>query len=311
MYLGRCSVAASLTILYYDWLLTLPEEIQLYWRHQWSITSLFYLLNRYCTLLVHIPVAIEFYVDVPRETYVDFSVSPVPHRTNDNHVTSQLPTSRSIPSIVQRSADKRLALVLLTIRTYALYGRSQAILRFLIAWIAITFSVGVWALVVGQRLPGSPPDLIITPWSNSCLTGFSVDQTHYLAVAWAIAMAFDVIIFILTLYKRLQVGRTLHNSLFTLMELFTSGTISVGTVVIRAHEPFVCLSLVQKYRAIIDVTTLTNVIGATLMSRLMLNIRDPKNIGIYTEEWTGTIPTFLHESISLSETNSSSARTYA
>lgn len=37
------------------------------------------------------------------------------------------------------------------------------------------------------------------------------------AIAWVPSMAFDCVIFALTLYKRIQVGRTIQNSLFTLM----------------------------------------------------------------------------------------------
>ncbi|KAI0078631.1 hypothetical protein K474DRAFT_1660250 [Panus rudis PR-1116 ss-1] len=71
IYLSRYSVAVSLAILYYDWILTLPDEISLYWQRRCSFTSFLYFLNRYSSLIAHIPVAVQIYS--PRlsiQTYV-------------------------------------------------------------------------------------------------------------------------------------------------------------------------------------------------------------------------------------------------
>ncbi|KAI0071349.1 hypothetical protein K474DRAFT_1579044, partial [Panus rudis PR-1116 ss-1] len=54
-------------ILYYDWLLTLADEIRLYWCRRISFTFVAYFLNRYCNLLIHIPVVIETFVDLSTE----------------------------------------------------------------------------------------------------------------------------------------------------------------------------------------------------------------------------------------------------
>ncbi|KAG6905712.1 hypothetical protein DXG01_001159, partial [Tephrocybe rancida] len=52
----------SFTILYYDYALTLPAEIDRFWTSRTiSWVSVFYYLNRYLTLFGHIPVMLQDY----------------------------------------------------------------------------------------------------------------------------------------------------------------------------------------------------------------------------------------------------------
>ncbi|KAI0065300.1 hypothetical protein BV25DRAFT_161197 [Artomyces pyxidatus] len=57
--IGTILSIIPLVILYYDWLLTLEPEIDLYWppKHSLGWVSSFFLLNRYLSLFGHIPVA--------------------------------------------------------------------------------------------------------------------------------------------------------------------------------------------------------------------------------------------------------------
>lgn len=50
-----------LAILYYDYALTLSTEVERFWRRPWSLVSFGFYLNRYLSLLGHIPVMYEFY----------------------------------------------------------------------------------------------------------------------------------------------------------------------------------------------------------------------------------------------------------
>ena len=41
-------------ILFYDYLITFGDEVQLFWRRKWTGATVLFILNRYIVLLVHI-----------------------------------------------------------------------------------------------------------------------------------------------------------------------------------------------------------------------------------------------------------------
>ncbi len=51
----------SSAILYYDFALTVDTEIERFWGRPWSLVSFGFYLNRYLSLLGHIPVMYELY----------------------------------------------------------------------------------------------------------------------------------------------------------------------------------------------------------------------------------------------------------
>ena len=52
----------SVTILYYDFALTLVSEIEFFWMStNWSIVSVLFVVNRYFGLLGTIPLALEYF----------------------------------------------------------------------------------------------------------------------------------------------------------------------------------------------------------------------------------------------------------
>ncbi|KAI0078634.1 hypothetical protein K474DRAFT_1706355 [Panus rudis PR-1116 ss-1] len=169
IHLDRCSVAASLTILYYDWLLTLPEEIRLFWRRELSATSVLYYINRYVSLLAHVPVAMEFYAILPEEPYVYFICSVIPVRSLTLRIRrKKLQEFHQLFSAVSIS----ITAVLLTLRTYALYGRSRIVLISLVVYMICGFSVAIWAILKAQGEPG-PEVCVIAANSRTCKSLFS------------------------------------------------------------------------------------------------------------------------------------------
>ncbi|KAI0078630.1 hypothetical protein K474DRAFT_891328 [Panus rudis PR-1116 ss-1] len=147
----------------------------------------------------------------------------------------------------------------------------------------------MWALNASQKLPSVPLD-DIPPWFTACGSHFSDAQTHYLAITLAIAMLFDIIIFALTLYKCLTLAKLVHNSISSLM--MRDGTVYFGLLIVSY-----LLNLLSNLlcRDCIEVSTFTTVIASTLISRLMLNLRDPKDIGMaLTQETTVGTLTFVH-----------------
>lgn len=52
-------------MLYYDYILTFPMEVERYWSGGRSWASFFFFLNRYMSVLCHIPVVYEFFGTMP------------------------------------------------------------------------------------------------------------------------------------------------------------------------------------------------------------------------------------------------------
>ncbi|KAF8055681.1 hypothetical protein FPV67DRAFT_804090 [Lyophyllum atratum] len=57
------SLFIFLVILYYDYTLTLPAEVQRFWSSPLSWAPSFFYVNRYLALFGHIPVMIQYYWD--------------------------------------------------------------------------------------------------------------------------------------------------------------------------------------------------------------------------------------------------------
>lgn len=51
-------------ILYYDFVLTIPQEVERYWKRRLSWGSALFFLNRYSSVLSHIPIIYEYYWNV-------------------------------------------------------------------------------------------------------------------------------------------------------------------------------------------------------------------------------------------------------
>ncbi|KAH9916282.1 uncharacterized protein BXZ73DRAFT_53870, partial [Epithele typhae] len=106
-YLNRVVQSVSFTILYFDFFLTLPEEIPRYWKGQRALrgASLFFFLNRYLAIVVSFPVIYEFFWNMPDASF--FRPRRHPQWTSD----------RPLPR-----------LVLLMLRTYALYNMNKRVM---------------------------------------------------------------------------------------------------------------------------------------------------------------------------------------
>lgn len=61
----RCSQAA-ITLLYYDWLVTLPAEIAHVWRRPLGASSGWFLLNRYLSVLGNVAVSVVQLAPLPK-----------------------------------------------------------------------------------------------------------------------------------------------------------------------------------------------------------------------------------------------------
>ncbi|OBZ74515.1 hypothetical protein A0H81_05313 [Grifola frondosa] len=241
---NRYLSSVAFALLYYDFVLTIPMEVERYWNGGRSWTSLFFFVNRYLSVLSHIPVIVEFFGIISE-------VLQLYHQL--------------IAALTQC-----IVAILLMLRTYALYGRSRGILYLLIGICCLGGIVSLWAIIsVRTSQVVSYTDLIA---ATGCDLTLTTKQGYYLAAAWSSILVFDGAVFVLTLIKALQVGRTWSGSLFKIM--LRDGTIYFGVLLICYLFNILTYVLAEPINKGVS-TTITNVISSTLITRLMLNIRDP------------------------------------
>ncbi|KIJ54551.1 hypothetical protein M422DRAFT_220842 [Sphaerobolus stellatus SS14] len=176
-------LVAAFTMLVYDYLITVGQEVESIWKQTWSGATLLFALNRYGSLL-------------QRPIIVAAFLSPA--------------WSRDVPScqhFVRFSGGSTVGIVaigelILILRVWAIWHRNKKILAFLsFMWIMqVTFS-GM-ALGYSQRVP-FPPFFV-----GCILTGIDNRFIPF----WLMPLFTDSVIFFLTVYRVLKYSRTMRDS---------------------------------------------------------------------------------------------------
>ncbi|KAF8189492.1 hypothetical protein K438DRAFT_1832686 [Mycena galopus ATCC 62051] len=241
-------------LLYYDFLLTLDLEISRYWGTSLSWPTLLFFLNRYLTLLGNVPAVVQRFWTAP-----------------------------STPDKIKRCqqleyyhqwfliATQIIIGVMLFLRTYALYGQDKRILGLMAAVGACTIGACIWGTIFAGRVVDVWPGAIV-PVDIGCVYEITHVQSIGLTVAWGSMAAFDCLIFFLTLYRALS--RRYRTGLLLLNVLLRDGSLYFGVVLISNVSNISTFVFGGLYtRGVL--TTFTNIVSSILISRLMLNIRNP------------------------------------
>ncbi|EMD37756.1 hypothetical protein CERSUDRAFT_83527 [Gelatoporia subvermispora B] len=159
---------------------------------------------------------------------------------------------------------------ILLIRTYALYDRGRRILILLAATIVVGATVAIWSVTSEGNLSNSTESIL---HRHGCDLSISYQQGLRLISAWASVLTFDTLVFVLTVSRAIQSNGLWRGGLLRLM--VRDGAAYYGVMVIVNIAGIITnLTPVSTARGMC--TSLTNVISSTLVSRIMLNIRDPK-----------------------------------
>ncbi|KAI0720946.1 hypothetical protein C8T65DRAFT_800688 [Cerioporus squamosus] len=277
----------ALTMLYYDYSLTLSMEIEYFWkRARFSLVSVLFVVNRYLGLLGSIPVALEYFVHFKPE------------------VCRQLQAYHQYYAIL----GQVIVGVILILRTYALYGRSRRIL--------VALSALGLVLVAGTLIAGTVKTKAVTANTSSqytfvgCDLSLSAEQGFRSAIGWIAMLCLDTTVFVLTVAKTIHMRHEIRQRL--LQVLFRDGAMYYGILVVANIAnilTFLAPNIGDSYRGI--TTTLTNTLATTLISRICLNLRDPslleddaRRIG----RWTLTQMSPQGDTVALEETRMLSFR---
>ncbi|KAI9065137.1 hypothetical protein FKP32DRAFT_1675018 [Trametes sanguinea] len=246
-------VIVAFTILYYDYLLTVFDEIEHFWKSaKVSAVSVLFVIIRYLGLLGPVPFALEYFGHLPEKTYG----------------CRTLQTYHQAYAI----ASQAIVAIMLVIRTYALYERNK---RILVLLIVTHVGGGIFCLIsIVTNLSPAKTSIPLPFTFSTCDLSLTNQQGIHLALAWGAMLWFDTTIFVLTFLRALRMRRHLPGGLLEMM--FRDGTIYYG-IMVAANVTNTITFLVTPSGSPMKgmSTTLTNVLSTTLTSRLILNLRHP------------------------------------
>jgi len=252
--------AASFALLYYDYFMTLPLEAERFWAFKTNLVSALFYFNRYVCVIGHLPIIAQYlWLSSSRDRLL------ICERLSLFH--------QYLAVAIQVSVG-----LIFILRTYALYEQRRPILALLLiaGWTVIGF--GVFCVASGPSGAYNVEDLPPT----SCLLPVSHDMSRRMINAWSGMLAFDILIFFMTLYQCTRYRMTgVRSSIASVM--FRDGVASFFIIMA------LCASVIASFKTSPtyskgSLTIMTNTFSSLLMSRLQLNIRDPKRWG--GRSWT-------------------------
>lgn len=238
----------SFVILYYDYALTLPAEVERFWSSKsLSWASSFFYVNRYLSLFGHIPVMIKYLR---------------PSKTRE--ICRALSTFHQYLAV----AIQVIVGILLIMRTYALYDRKIWVLLLICACGLTVIVFGTWSVAAGRS-----PKEDLTFLEKGCVPPINRYDAYRLASAWTGMLLFDILIFSMTVFQSLRRGSRRDRTLLNI--LLRDGAIYFGIMAIVGLANIISFRVSPEFERGF-ITTFANVISSTMISRLMLNLRDPK-----------------------------------
>jgi len=176
----------------------------------------------------------------------------------------------------------------LIMRVYALYNCNIRVLVCLVILPVILIVVDAWLFLGGKNTEVMPDVLVYT----GCAVPLSHYQAIRYAISWSTMLVFDLVILCMTLYKTLTLPRPTNAGVLTLLR--RDGVMYFGVVTASNLFNILCFLLADPLSKFAG-TTLTNVISSMMITRMMLNLRDPSLVrsGTASEDQTGPDLTFV------------------
>ncbi|KAF8590788.1 hypothetical protein K439DRAFT_1164453 [Ramaria rubella] len=269
---ARYYVVAPVAILYYDWFLTLPEEVNRYWRPKFTGPTILFLLNRYLPVIGFIPTMISYFSGdfSPAVRFRICVTSPATLINNDTISDEQVCAKHVVPfALAANLVSQSLIGIVLLLRTYAIYERSGIILLFLIVAWSVEIGVGIWG--ASSLVP-----LMLPPGISGCLPHSPDNSKFRLAAAYMGVLFYEAFIYGLTLWKTLRYRQ--NRAYFSIPDNTLIGTIirdgSVYFIVLLGANllTILLICLAESDLRTINVT-FNHIIPVTIISRLLLNLR--------------------------------------
>ncbi|TDL17274.1 hypothetical protein BD410DRAFT_794430 [Rickenella mellea] len=244
---------ASFALLYYDYLLTINQEMIFFWRRRITFASGLFFACRYLSLFGNVPVILQTFGYWPP----------------DSSTCHSLQTYHQLFS----SGIQSLVAVTLITRTYALYGRSRRILALTCFTWLCAGAIAFWSLT---RTPSTDSSPTMSFDSFGC--GLSID-THAaakrLGVAWVGVVVFDTEILILTVWKTVKLSKFGGGQLVHV--LLRDGSIYYAILTAANISQILTFWYASPLLKGVS-TTFVTVISVIMISRAMMNLQEPERL---------------------------------
>ncbi|KAI0037238.1 hypothetical protein K488DRAFT_81460 [Vararia minispora EC-137] len=246
-----CLELVGLTILYYDYILTFPREVECIWPRTQSWSFVLFLLNRYVPIFGDISIIV-----------FNFSRFASAEKTCRSFVLG-----RQILLVF----NQVIVAALLALRIIALYHKSKRIIAFVIGSSLILFPIACWSITRQHS------EVLRVPNVHGCFTALTSSTGTRISIAWVMQAAFDIIIFILTILhtlatRRSSGGRGFPQNEGGVLELvYRDGAIYFITMAFANVANILTFVLLpDPLRG--TLSTFASSISVTLMSHLILNL---------------------------------------
>ncbi|KAH8828983.1 hypothetical protein DL96DRAFT_1021899 [Flagelloscypha sp. PMI_526] len=224
--------SSALTILIYDWLLTLEKEVTLVWSSKWSLGKALYFLTRY-------PPFVDVLICLSRRW--------VPNKDSATHCPIPVHIGFWFVTVGMHVAE-----LILVLRTWAICGRNKWVLRGLLFFQMLIFLYNAASLEIflrsivwlGPELPGVVGCLIL-----------SAPGRRYFSIAYINLAAFELCIFVMTTIVCYRRGRRNGSGLFYVvwrdgliffLLIFMISALNVMVMFAIPHEYSIVLTLFQR-----------------------------------------------------------------
>jgi hypothetical protein len=248
------AVLVASSILVYDHMATLTEEIIFIWHRPKALSAMLFLLNRYVALFGNIYALL-----------ISFPGLPASEESCQKYLLS-----RELLIFGQQF----IVCFILSLRTYALYGRSKRLL--------------IWMVVAGIALAGvasvgisGHSTVIIVPGVNCFESDVSVTLASP-GLAWVALFAYELLIFVLTVSRICKTKGMLRSPYLVMSRqniidiIFQDGAMYFGAMTV-SNIPNILMFYYGSGINQFNLATFTSCISVTLVSRLMLNLHKSIN----------------------------------
>ncbi|KAH8999111.1 hypothetical protein EDB92DRAFT_1832493 [Lactarius akahatsu] len=174
------------SIIYYDYFLTLSDEVELFWLHpdKFNLFSYLFLLNRYVSFFGNLQILIFGLIG-----RIDFIL--------------QSCRASHIYHMVLLLVQQTVVGVLCVMQIHAIY-QSRRVLVFLISIAVIGVAVACWSMYALST--DLPYPVVISPVLG-CSRVVGEAEGFYAAISWTGCLVLDTTVFALLLYETVRVGR--------------------------------------------------------------------------------------------------------
>ncbi|KAG2040140.1 hypothetical protein BDR03DRAFT_173732 [Suillus americanus] len=263
------AVLVADSILIYDHMETITDEITFIWFRPKSLSAILFLTNRYFALLGNVYLLFQYVLPVSDERF-QFWFFSMCCFTQQSHSCRPYLIYRELLLLFQHI----FVGLILTLRTYALYCRSK---RLLIWMVTVGLGLGgVTAATLGFR------SSTLVPGYN-CFESYSQKITVSPGLGWTTLLIYELFIFVLTVHKIYKTrGVSLAISRTNLLDIMFQDGAMYFAVMSLVNLPNILTSFCGPNTVRGGLAPFTSCMSVTLVSRLMLNLHKSVNAGILT-----------------------------